>query len=259
MGHIEWGRLPDYPAWNRVLANLQAGRIDVPRTAQDTVLAADNRLVALQGDPSLSYCVWLLLRMATAARGEDFRTDLNQIGLELSRDDTALSFIAQVADVARERLRHHPESGPFGEMAALALRKALTETVGTESATLFGSSIDGIERSFRRYSTGTQFGLLAKRFFGDFFARTLHYYIDRELANVVGHAGLPSLGSMREFNTALDLHAHQSAEILDTYTADWYLRKRWEREGAIGLDDAQAFATGAVRKLRTALSKQVPS
>jgi hypothetical protein len=259
MGHIEWGRLPDYPAWNRVVDSLRLQQLNVADTARATTLAAEKRLIRLQGDPSLSYCIWLLLRLATAARTDDFREAVTHLGLEVSNDDTALSFIAQVADVARERLRHYPESGPFGEMAALALRRALSETVGSDGQSLFDSSVEDIARAFRRHSTGTQFGQLATRFFADFYARTLHFYIDRELANAVGHAGLPSLGAMRAFDEALDRHARQSAVILDRFTAEWYLKKRWERQGAIGLDDAQAFATGAVRKLRHATTKQVAS
>jgi len=201
----------------------------------------------------------LLLRLATAARTEDFREAVTHLGLEVSNDDTALSFIAQVADVARERLRHYPESGPFGEMAALALRRALSETVGSEGRSLFDSSVEDIARAFRRHSTGAQFGQLATRFFADFYARTLHFYIDRELANSVGHAGLPSLSAMRAFDAALDRHARRSAVILDRFTAEWYVKKLREHSGAIGLDDAQAFATGAVRKLCHATTKQVAS
>jgi len=62
---------------------------------------------------------------------------------------------------------------------------------------------------------------------------------------------------MSDFSTALDRHARQSAEILDRFTVEWYLKKRWERQGAISLEDAQAFTTGAVRRLRTAVARQV--
>ena len=166
-------RLPTSPRWRAV-----AGLLDAPAARRRPAsparrtLAAERRLRQLRSDPSLAYCFWLLTRLAAAARGPDFarrRRPARHPGRARRHG----------AAVRRPRRRPHPgasssaypESGPFGEIASLALRRALAETVGTQGRSLFGSSLEDLETAFRRHSTPTQFGDLAHRFFGDFMAR----------------------------------------------------------------------------------------
>ena len=253
MGHSELGYLPTSAPWQAVANLLVAPRLDAPAVAAATIAAAEDRLVKLRGDPSLSYCFWLLVRLAEAARGPDFLADAARLGVPVEPDDTALAFVARAADRARVELNAHPESGPFGELASLALRRALTETVGTEGRSLFGSSLEDLETSFRRHSTPVQFGELAKRFFGDFYARTLRFYVERELQNRVGGGALPTVAAANGFADALDLHARETARIVEGFAAAWYSKRHWESGGAIGQDEAQGFVAHALTKLRKEL------
>ena len=254
MGHTIIGRLPKSERWRVVVELLQGPTLDTRAVAGATVKAAYERLRLLGRDPSLTYCFWLLVRMASAARGADFVTDVAHLGIQIQRDDTALSAIGRVADRAQNELNRHPESGPFGELAAMALRRALLETVGSEGRSLFGSSLEDLERAFRRHSSAAQFGELTKLFFGDFYARTLRFYVDRELSNSVGTGGaLATVANADDFATALDRHARQSAAIVETFAAGWYSKRSWEREGAIPLEDAQGFVAHALTKLRKEL------
>jgi hypothetical protein len=253
VGHIELGYLPKSARWQVVAGLLAAPRLDVPAVASATVAAAERRLVELRGDPSLTYCFWLLVRLAEAARGPDFVEDAAQLGITVRADDAALAFIARTADRARIELNRYPGSGPFGEIASLALRRALTETVGTQSHSLFGSSLEDLERAFRRYSSPAQFATLARRFFGDFYGRTLRYYVERELQNRIGGEELPTIAEANAFADALDLHARETSRILERFAADWYDKHHWEASGAIGRDETQAFVAHALTKLRMAL------
>jgi hypothetical protein len=254
VGHTIVGRLPKSERWRVVVELLRSPTLDTPSLARATVEAAEGRLKQLRGDPSLTYCFWLLVRMANAARGPDFVADVRRLGIPIQPDDTALNAVARVADRAQIELNRHPESGPFGELAALALRRALLETVGSEGRSLFGSSVEDLERAFRRHSSAAQFGELTRRFFGDFYARTLRFYVERELSNSVGTGGvLATVASADEFATALDRHARQSAAIVETFAAGWYSKRSWERAGAIPLEDAQGFVAHALTKLRKEL------
>jgi hypothetical protein len=254
VGHTIIGRLPKSERWRVVVDLLRGPTLDTRAIAGATVKAAESRLKELSGDPSLSYCFWLLVRMANAARGPDFVADVGRLGVQIQSNDTALAAIARVADQAQIELNRHPESGPFGELAALALRRALLETVGSEGRSLFSSSLEDLERAFRRHSSAAQFGELTKVFFGDFYARTLRFYVDRELSNSVGTgAALATVANADEFATALDRHARQSAAIVETFAAGWYSKRSWEREGAIPPEDAQRFVAHALTKLRKEL------
>jgi len=253
VGHTELGYLPTRGRWRAVAALLAAPHLDVPAVAGATTKAAESRLRELGGDPSLAYCFWLLVRLAEAARGPDFFEGAARLGIAVRADDAALTVIARTADRARVELNRYPESGPFGEIASLALRRALTETVGAEGRSLFGSSLEDLERAFRRYSSPAQFATLARRFFGDFYGRTLRFYVERELQNRIGDAGLPTITDANEFADALDLHARATSRVVERFAADWYDKHHWEAGGAISREEAQGFVAHALTKLRMGL------
>jgi hypothetical protein len=256
MGHTELGVLPKSAKWQAVAALLAAPQVDVAQVAETTAIAAADRLNALRGDPAVAYCFWLLTRLASAARGPDFLQGVRALGIPVRPDDTAMALVARVADVSRIVLDRYPASGPFGEMAALSLRRALAETVSVENRPLFGASLADLERAFRRHSSPVQFGELAKRFFGEFYARTLRYYVERELQNRVGGAGLPTVAAANDFSDALTLHARETARYVEGFAAAWFDKHNWQSGGSIGPDETRAFVAHALRKMRTEIARE---
>ena len=256
MGHIRLGRLPRTQSWKQVAAALAMADPSINMVASTTAWAADHRLSQLKSDLSLTYCVWLLTRIASAARRPDFLDAIGDLGLDVQPGDSAVGFVAKVAVRAREEVERHPESGPFGDLAALALRRALTETVGSEGTPLFGASVEDLERAVRRHTTPARFGELAVRFFGDFTARILRFYVDKELSFHVGPGhGIETIENSATFVADLDRYARQSARIVEDYAADWYSKHDWESSGAIGREEVQRFLPLAIRKLRRELKE----
>src|SRR6266511_3002912 len=257
MGHLRLGRLPKTMRWNAVVGLLAAPDVDSLDVARATVEAAEDRLRGLASDPSLTHCFWLLTRITWAARGADFAGDLASLGIDVRPDDSAITFIARVNDRARDVVTHFPESGHFAELASLALRRALSETIGQQNLSLFSSSVEQIQEACRAYSTRAQFGVLARRFFGDLLARTLRSFVDRELSNHTGPGqGLSDLDASRRFAESLDLHARQSARIMEDFAGGWYAKRNWEARGEISRDEAQGFVAVALRKLRMELKRE---
>ena len=255
MGHTIVARLPKGKRWQAVVQLLAMPELRVDDVAGAATLAAERRLRHLRHDPSLAYCFWLLVRLAAAARGADFVGDVGRLGIAVRPDDTTAQVLARIADHTRVVLNREPASGPFGELAALALRTALRETVGTEQPSLFSTPVEDLEHAFRRHASDAQFGDLARRFFGDFAARTLRYYVDRELAHAVGGGGLTSVGDTAAFVDALDSHARQTAVVVELFAAEWYAKKNWERLGMVDRDDARAFVAHALQKLEAGLRR----
>ena len=132
MGHLRLGRLPKTYNWQAVVDLLNDSPADAPAVARATIKAAETRLRELARDPSLTYCFWLLTRIAWSSREPDFNRALAELGLQPTDNGLALSFISQVSDHVRSELARYPESGPFSELASLALRRALSETVEQE-------------------------------------------------------------------------------------------------------------------------------
>jgi hypothetical protein len=247
--------LPKTLRWQGVIALLDSAPDDVPAVARATVAAADTCLRGLARDPSLTHCFWLLTRITAASREPDFADAVAALGLALTAD-SALAFVAHISDRVRSDLMQYPESGPFSELASLALRRALSETIGQHGRSLFGSSLEDVQHALRSHSTPARFGDLARRFFGDFLARTLRFFIDRELSNHVGadHA-LSGIDASRTFTTELDVYTRQSARIMEEFAASWYSKHNWEAHGQISREEAQGFVAIALRKLRMELTR----
>jgi hypothetical protein len=250
--------MPHSVRWRAVAAHLASPQLDVTAVASSTTKAAEKQLRALGRDPSLGYCFWLLVRLAEAARGPDFLEAAARLGIALQAEDTALVVIARTTDRTRIELNRFPESGPFGEIASLALRRALTETVGMEGRSLFGSSLEDLERAFRRYSSPAQFATLTGRFFGAFYGRTLRYYVERELQNQIGGEGLPTITDATAFSVALERHARTTSRAVERFAAEWYSKHHWETAGAISRDEAQGFVAHALTKIRAGLLVDLP-
>lgn len=251
MGHVRVGRLPKIGRWRQIITMIWTTTADVGVIADETATAAENRLRRLRNDASFAYCFWLLTRIAWASRGQDFEGALAELGLEVQADESVVSFISNVSRRAGAVIYAHPESGPFSELASLSMRRALTETVGQQGGSLFGSSVDDLRAAFRRYSTPAQFGVIATLYFSDLFARTLRFYVEREIANSIGQDhSLQSLDGAEAFSQALDVYARQTARIMEQYAEDWYSKRNWEEDGKISLDQARRFTAYAIKKLQ---------
>lgn len=152
MGHTEIARLPTSRRWAVVVDLLHAPQLNAPSVAGAVTHAAERRLQTLSTDPSVTYCFWLLTRLAAAARGPDFVADVAQLGIPTRPDDSALRFLARVGDHTREQLGMYPGSGPFGEIAAIAVVKRSARRWERRDA----RSLAARWRTSRRRSSGLQ-------------------------------------------------------------------------------------------------------
>lgn len=258
MGHIRLGRLHKSHAWTNLTALLDLSSPDVRHVAMTTAEGARARLLDLRSDPVLGYAFWLLARVATAARGDDFATAAARLGVAVRGDASALTLIAQLNDLVRIEIERHPKAGPFGEIASLALRRALVETIGTTQVSLFASTVEDLEGAIRRQTTDRAFGDLARRFFGDYLARTLRFYLDKELPFHIGaDSGFPDIAASAVFVDELDTYCRQSAHIVEGFASDWLSKYAFHAHGQMGREQAQGFVAVAMAKLEAELRNEV--
>jgi hypothetical protein len=150
MGHIRLGRLPRTLRWQGVVQLLDQSPEDVSAVTRATLTTASERLRQLTRDPWLSFCFWLLARVTEAARGPEFVSVLAELGIEAQEGQSTIGFISRVSDRAREEAARHPESGPFAELASLALRRALSETVGQEGRPFLSTALKDLQHPVPR-------------------------------------------------------------------------------------------------------------
>ena len=258
MGHIRLGRLHKSHSWTHLTALLDLSPPDVRDVATTTAAGAQTRLLDLRSDPVLGYAFWLLARVATAVRSDDFVTAASHLGLTVRGDASALTVIAQLNELVRIQIERHPHSGPFGEIASLALRRALVETIGTTQAPLFGSTVQDLEQAIRQQITDRAFGDLTRRFFGDYLARTLRFYLDKELPFHIGaDSGFPDIAASASFVDELDTYCRQSARIVEGFASDWLSKYDFHEHGQISREHAQGFVAVALAKLEAELRQEV--
>jgi hypothetical protein len=251
MGHIRVGRLPKTRKWHELIEVLAESPLTYGAVTAVATQAADQRLRQLVEDTAVNDAFWILTRIAWASHGPNFHAELVSLGLRASGDTSTVAFISELSDRIRERNAASVESGHFSELSSLALRRALLETVGEQSRSLFGSNLDDLQIAFRRYSTRTGFGVIAHRFFADLLTRTVRSVVDRELPNVVGDArALRNIGESEEFLTGLDTYSRQASRIMQGFAEGWYSKHNWESKGQITLDESRGFVAYALRKLR---------
>jgi len=251
VGHLRIGTLPKSARWREVVSLIESSPEDASRIARATLIASEGYLFEIRNDAALTRAYWTLVRLVNAARGRDFVGELGRLGLPSDPGTSTLSFLAAVAESVRRESAGQSDGSLAGELAGLALRRALMDTVGAQGASMFGSTLDDLQTAFRAQSTDRQFANVARLFFGDFVARVLTSAIDREAPLALGAT------DSGELIRQVDLHARQSARIMETFAADWLSKTRYEREGDISREDVQAFVAVALRKLRSELKREI--
>jgi hypothetical protein len=220
--------------------------------ASGVVSAAESRLRELANDEGVAEAFRVVIRMTWTARSDEFLDELRSCGIANPSDGTALSVIADLGEHVRRTAGEAGGSAYFGEIAALATRTALTNTVGRQGPSLFASSVEDLQRSFRAYSTKDRFGELARRFFADFLSRSMRSWVDRELSNRLGHSTAAAADS-QTFLRALETHTWQAARIVEDFAGGWYSKRNFELSGEIDRTEARKFVAVALRKLRSEL------
>jgi hypothetical protein len=252
MGHLRLGRLPKTRRWLEVIKLLDVAHEDLTGIAAGVVNASDARLKTLESDPSLGYCFWLLTRISWAAHQPDFQQTLLNIGIPVDNKTSVLTFISRLIERVHVETDGNIQSGHFGEISSLALRWTLSEALIQHSGTLFGNNVENLRMALRAYSRPNQFARLSRKFFAEFFARTICSLVDRELSHHVGRDQLlKTSADSGAFMNALKIHSHDSALIMEKFAADWYSKHNWEAKGEVSIDEAQSFVAVALLKLRS--------
>jgi hypothetical protein len=255
MGHVRLGGHPKTRVWNEVVELLGSEPQDIPGIAAAVLQASEDDLRQRSTLAVAAHAFWVLLRLASASDRDGIGAELGALGVDAGPDVPLLRVLADLGDEVRAAPGAGREAGHFRDMAGLALRRSLLETVGEQGPALFGSTIEQLQEGFRRWSAAEQFGRLTRVFLGDFLARVLHAAVDRELSNHVGRDGsFGDAGESRAFDDALDRYGRESAAIAERFATEWYAKRRWQEKATFTERDAVRFTAVALRKLQSDLT-----
>ena len=253
MGHIRLGILPRYPRWKSVIGLLDETEVSASKVADKVLDGAKEVLSSESTQSGVGYCVWLLAQLTLAGRSGDFAVELARLGISVTKQTSAAEFLAKTSRVAARHLSDLAPHTTLNNIAGLALREALTRTVGTQATTLFGAGLIDVQLALRKYSTHRQFSTLLHVYFTAFLSRTLRLVIDKEITNHLGSGRrFESIQDMGDFEDALVRFAGQTSRIVEEFSGGWYSKQAWEK-GAISQTDAARFVHVALNKLRADL------
>ena len=251
MGHIRMGTLPDTQRWRNVVG-LIADDGSVAQVADATMDAAERGLQLAYDDPGLCQVVWLLSKIALAARQDDFAAALNDVGVRTPSEPGVFEIVAGFSDAVDEHLRQSGGRSDIAEIAQLAATECLTKKIGEQSASLFGTTAVEVKQAVYDFSTKKGFSSLAYDFFSRFTTRFLTYHLGRELSNHVGPNGrFADPSEHTQFVSSLETHCREAALIVREFSGGWYSKANFE--DGISRTKARNFTNYALTKLRKEL------
>jgi hypothetical protein len=253
MGHIRIGRLPKIRKWKQVINLLNSVESTSSEIAAATAIAAKEFFSEKKADPALTFAYWLLTQITYRARSDDYVGELKKINLDISNVNNVFEFLSQIARFANAKVKIKGGTFPISEFAQLSLREVLTETVGQQSQSLFGTKLEDIKIACRRYSSPNQFSKLARIYFTKVFKRTLQFFISKESPNEVGSGRkFEDISGLSDFDIALETYCYQSAKIVEEFAEGWYSKRNWQ--GEISEQDAKGFVAVAIEKIRNEIA-----
>ena len=255
MGHIRVGRLPKTKGWKQVISLFDSVDSTSSEIAAATARAAKEFFAKKRTDPGLVFSYWIATQITVSARSDDFVARLKEIGLDISKVENSLDFLSTVASFTRAQTKLRGATFPLSDFAQLSLREVLTESIGQQSESLFGTTREDIKLACRKYSTPQQFSRLARLYFTKVLNRTLQFFITKESLNRVG-AGrkFEDISHLSEFDRTLESYCYQSAKIVEEFAKGWYSKRNWE--GEISEHDAKGFVAVAIDKLRAEIARE---
>ena len=252
VGHWLLGNLPQTRPWLRVVELLGLGA-DASTVAEATLQAAERGLERVRDDEGFVHAVWLLTQLPLAAKTEDFRSALQQLGIDVPSQVTVDDIVTGFMSAVDRHLERKGGRTDLGELAQLAAAEVLT-TVGHDLAEdLYEASPERVRQGVAKLNTVSQFGRLGSAFFASFLNRYLVGLLSRELSNHVGPGyRFSSTQECGEFTRALDDHCREAAVIVQRFSGEWFSSKAYR--GPITRRTAANFAHGGVSKLRKELA-----
>ncbi len=255
MGHQRLGKLPAHRLLPEIVKYLvTGGTLTEDLVDHVTGVGRDALKLALK-DPVFIEALWLLIRMPQAAASKDFPISLEDLGIAgmapTSMPDVLVSYDRALEKVQR---RLHAGATDLGEIARRAGLAALGEAVRDTLPTLWAPTATDVRASVAALKGTEQFAALAHRFYANFVERVIHYYVDRNLHNMVGAGRVArSVHDLRVFNDSIRRHCDESALIMRAFARDWLGKNHYKDGKQISKDDVRRFSAHAVEKIRIEL------
>lgn len=257
MGHQRLASLPASKNLPEIIGLLLARDVPTTELVNAITKACDAALLRGIEDPAFVEVLWLLVRLPQAAKVADFHEALQAIGISVPTTASSATDIVVGFDAAVEAAQRRSGNGitDLSEIARQSGIAALYSLTQERLPTLWQSSAEDVRTTLATFSAPDKFGELSQRFFADFVARNVHYFLDRVIHQHVGPEKLAqSVGDLAIFDTAVKHHSQESSTIMRAFAKDWLGKNVFSEGKEITRKHIVSFASHASEKIRKELS-----
>lgn len=249
MGHVRLGLLPRSKAWKEVVGLIAAGA-DVSQVANATITAAENAFSFVMDDIGYTEAVWLMTQLAIAAKKTDILAHLDSVGISLPSDATLTDVTTSISEALDRATDASGKRSDLGELAGRALVGAVADALSPKLHTLFPSDPDTMRAALSTLGKQKEFGELSRSFFARLANESLQYFLSKNLNTNLGEGmRFATMNQKAQFDTALTTHTREASLIVETFSAGWFSKHRFEESGVISRKSSDGFAGYALKKM----------
>jgi len=255
MGHQRLGKLPAYSSLPEIIKFLVDGGTPTADLVEHITDLSKNALKDAINDPVFIKAFWLLLRIPQAMAQEDAAVALKEIGLEGGGYATVADVLVDFNEALERVQRTSDKSiGDLGELARQAALSAMGKSIRENLPTLWDASAEDVRAAMKRMYSTEQFGAVAHEFMANFTGRLIHYFIDRNLHEMVGLDRVsPSIHDIKNFKSAITRHSHEAALIMRGFAKDWMGKNHFHGGMEVTEKSMRGFVSYVVTKLQAEL------
>ena len=257
MGHQRLGKLPAHRLLPDIVRYLVTGGTPTELLVEQVTEVGRYALKRALKDPVFVEALWLLIKLPQAAASKDYASALADIGMG-ARVPASVAELMVAFDRALERVQRRVHAGAtdLGEIARQAGLAALGEAVEA-GMPMWSPTVADVQASAAALRSPEKFGALAHHFHANIVERVIHYYVDRNLHELVGADRVArSVHDLAAYNSAIRRHCIEAAQIMRAFARDW-LGKNHYRDGRdISREDARRFSAYAVEKIGNELKNR---
>lgn len=248
MGHIRLGRLPKTSVWNDVVAELVEGG-SASSVGCETAKAAQRDFKQIPEDHGFIESLWLLVKLPAAARTDEYKENLVNLGFEFENKPTLPQLLSEATAILDEQIPPG-ERTDISEMAQLAAVETLNTVISSRLPSLFDSTGEDLHNVLQEFSSGDKAGLLLREFHSRYLERHLEYYLSRETPAHVGKdERFRNIEEHSDFSDDLALFCNQTTRILKEFAGGWYGKHLYQQEDGLTRDKLRNFAEYSWEKI----------
>jgi hypothetical protein len=254
MGHSRIGTLPATKWWNDVVS-LVADGANEAQIADAVMVAAGKTFARVRDDAGFREAMRLILQLALAGSRPNPASELKAAGLSISENTSLVDAVLSIGDEFDRRIDASRQRSDFAEVAQRALVGSVTNLLRDRQQSLFGASRDDVVSAFSQLKQPGNFGKFFQGFVGGLTNELLNVYLSRTLGTHLGKGQrFATTNQVRQFESAMKTHCHESAKIVEKFAADWFSKHRFKGAGDISREKAEGFGWVAFKKMTLELS-----